>query len=205
MITKDRLDSMLRLQDKLNCVVNPDWRNAGYPWHRAIMVEAIELLDHVGWKWWKKQEPNLPQARIELVDIWHFALSMMLLENEPVETTYNRLADFAKRKGLGVPLHETIDALVETAATEQFAPRVFMDLMAHLGMSWDELYRTYVAKNVLNVFRQDNGYKVGTYIKTWGSVEDNDVLHELMTLNPDASAEELLLQLGRIYDKVKAL
>ena len=205
MITQDQLDSMLRLQDKLNCVVNPDWRSAGYPWHRAVMVEAVELLDHVGWKWWKKQEPDLPQARIELVDIWHFALSIMLLDNEPVEATYRRMIKAANFKAANQDLRSKIDGLVEIAACGRFDTGVFMGLMDDLGMTWDDLYRTYVAKNVLNVFRQDNGYKAGTYVKTWGGVEDNVVLHELTVLNPEASAEELLLQLGNIYNKVKAL
>jgi hypothetical protein len=47
-------------------------------------------------------------------------------------------------------------------------------------MDWNELYCQYVGKNVLNFFRQDNGYKAGTYRKLWGGREDNEHLVEIM-------------------------
>lgn len=78
MIAEDKLIAMLTMQGNLNATVNPDWLKAGYPWHRAMMVEGVEALEHYGWKWWKRQEPDLVQARIELVDIWHFIMSMTL-------------------------------------------------------------------------------------------------------------------------------
>lgn len=32
-------------------------------------TECAELMDHIGWKWWKKQEIDIEQAQIELIDI----------------------------------------------------------------------------------------------------------------------------------------
>jgi hypothetical protein len=50
------------------------------------------------------------------------------------------------------------------------------------------LYSAYVGKNVLNFFRQDNGYKDGTYTKNWQGREDNEHLVELVAgLDKDAS------------------
>ena len=49
-----------------------------------------------------------------------------------------------------------------------------------IGRGFDDLYRTYVGKNVLNVFRQDHGYKSGEYVKIWAGREDNEVLTDLM-------------------------
>jgi hypothetical protein len=51
--------------------------------------------------------------------------------------------------------------------------------MVALPMSFDELYRTYVGKNVLNTFRLAHGYKTGGYRKLWAGREDNDHLVEL--------------------------
>jgi hypothetical protein len=48
-------------------------------------------------------------------------------------------------------------------------------------MDFDQLYRIYVGKNVLNFFRQDHGYKDGSYIKVWDGREDNEHLAELLT------------------------
>jgi dimeric dUTPase (all-alpha-NTP-PPase superfamily) len=74
-ITETQLLSMLELQDGMNSKVNLDWVAANNNWHRAIQVEGVEAIEHHGWKWWKKQECDLAQLRMELVDIWHFILS----------------------------------------------------------------------------------------------------------------------------------
>ena len=56
----------------------------------------------------------------------------------------------------------------------------FANIMALIDMDFDQLYRTYVGKNVLNFFRQDHGYKDGSYIKTWHGREDNEHLVEVL-------------------------
>ena len=56
----------------------------------------------------------------------------------------------------------------------------FANIMALLEMDFDQLYRMYVGKNVLNFFRQDHGYKDGSYIKVWNDREDNEHLAELL-------------------------
>lgn len=49
--------------------------------------------------------------------------------------------------------------------------------------------RYYFGKNVLNKFRQDNGYKEGTYNKIWNGKEDNvamlEIVHQLDVINFD--------------------
>ena len=80
MLTAQQLATMLSLQDKMNAKVNPDWLNAGYGYLRAAMVESVEAIEHHGWKWWKAQQKDLPQLQMELVDIWHFALSACIIE-----------------------------------------------------------------------------------------------------------------------------
>ena len=60
---------MLELQDAMNSKVNADWRSAGNEWYRAIWMEAGEMLEHYGWKWWKHQEPDTMQVKLEIVDI----------------------------------------------------------------------------------------------------------------------------------------
>ncbi|VVM18067.1 Dimeric dUTPase (EC [uncultured Gammaproteobacteria bacterium] len=52
-------------------------------------------------------------------------------------------------------------------------------------MNVSELYKRYLVKNQLNTFRQDHGYKDGTYIKLWGGVEDNVVAFKIMEDYPN--------------------
>jgi hypothetical protein len=68
--------------------------------------------------------------------------------------------------------------------------------MRDCQMNWEELFRQYVGKNVLNFFRQDHGYKEGTYRKTWNEREDNEHLVDVLeTLDPHAhDYQELIYQ-----------
>ena len=205
MLTKTQLTTMLALQDRLNCVINPDWRKANYPWHRAIMVEAVEALDHYGWKWWKKQEPDLAQARIELVDIWHFVLSMRL-ENCAGDVGWTAESlDYAFTQGGGRANHSVaakLEFLAGAAAGGRIDTEAFVGLMKDFELSWDELYTTYIAKNVLNMFRQDHGYQAGSYRKDWCGMEDNEVMHQLITTKLDATPEQLYAKLEQVYANV---
>src|SRR5688572_7059193 len=81
MLTRVQAETMLTLQGQMNARVNPDWINAAYPYLRAVVVEGAEAMEHRGWKWWKKQQPDIEQLQMELVDIWHFTLSHILLEH----------------------------------------------------------------------------------------------------------------------------
>ena len=66
---------------------------------------------------------------------------------------------------------------------------LFASIMLDCQLDWTELFRQYVGKNVLNMFRQDKGYKEGTYIKVWNDREDNeylvDIIHSLDPASQD--------------------
>ena len=84
-------------------------------------------------------------------------------------------------------LLEKLELLIGLAAAKRTSIGLFSALLVDCKMSWLDLYQQYVSKNVLNFFRQDNGYKQGTYRKVWDGREDNEHLVELMA-NLDASA-----------------
>ena len=180
---KQKLITMLELQDAMNSKVNADWRNTGNEWYRAIWIEASEMLEHYGWKWWKKQDPDMMQAKLEVVDIVHFALSICL--EQEVNSELENIAA-AIEVGFENPektdeVRTTIELLAKETLINQGAHfSIIAGVMTHLGMSFDELYRIYVGKNVLNMFRQDNGYKEGTYRKLWAGREDNEYLADIM-------------------------
>ena len=44
---------------------------------RAMQQELAELVDSVPWKWWARyQELDLQNARVEVVDLFHFLISL---------------------------------------------------------------------------------------------------------------------------------
>src|SRR5690606_8180144 len=89
-----QITTMMEMQDAMNSKVNPDWKNAGNDWCRAIWIECAEMADHYGWKWWKKQTPDTAQVHMELVDIFHFGLSKLILDRESAGNIFVRLVDF---------------------------------------------------------------------------------------------------------------
>jgi dimeric dUTPase (all-alpha-NTP-PPase superfamily) len=187
---KQKILAMLELQDAMNSRINSDWRSAGNEWYRAIWIECAEMLDHYGWKWWKHQQPDMPQVILEVVDIWHFMLSD-LLENE---TDPQQLA-----ARIEVQFTQAGDLLELPMAIEQLAQRTlehksadvpaFVALLQAVSLAPDDLYRQYIGKNVLNFFRQDHGYRDGSYIKLWNGREDNEYLvQSIAELDSDSSS-----------------
>lgn len=47
--------------------------------HLALSQELAEFRDSVPWKWWKAQEADLQNAKVEVVDMMHFLISMAQL------------------------------------------------------------------------------------------------------------------------------
>ena len=187
---KNQLLTMLQMQDAMNTRVHPQWRDQGFPWYRAIWTECAELMDHYGWKWWKKQAPDMAQVKLELVDIWHFGLSILLLSGDPEDALADTVAHRLQASAQDGEFREHLEAFtLQTLKTQSFDPGLFAELLAAAQMTFEELYTAYVGKNVLNFFRQDHGYQDGSYRKIWGGREDNEHLveavAELDTDSPD--------------------
>lgn len=204
---------MLNLQDGMNSKVNPDWVSARNNWYRAIQVEGVEAIEHHGWKWWKKQECDMAQLRMELVDIWHFILSAEIQRQHGniVQAKREMIAELNARNSLlkfdgqaydtaQLALLEMLDLLVGLAAAGRTSLALFDALLRACGMDWVSLFKQYVGKNVLNVFRQDHGYKAGTYIKIWDGREDNEHLVEVLEM-VDLNAADVR---DMLYQSLKA-
>lgn len=111
----DKLTEIFALQEKLNERIGvsldglTDEKKAEWVlnYSRAMQQELAELIDSVPWKWWAKyQEFDEQNARVEVVDLFHFLIS---------------------------------------AAQA-------------LGMTADDVYNAYLAKNKVNHARQESGY-----------------------------------------------
>jgi dimeric dUTPase (all-alpha-NTP-PPase superfamily) len=174
--------TMLSLQDRMNTKVHPEWMTQSFAWYRAAWIECAELMDHFGYKWWKKQQADIAQVQMEVVDIWHFGMSALF----HADSTADGLADdivkqLKDHQSSGLDVLAATEALAEyTLRTKGFSVPLFWDLMTAAELSFDDLYKQYVGKNVLNFFRQDHGYKDGSYIKIWSGEEDNVHLVEIL-------------------------
>jgi hypothetical protein len=137
---------------------------------------------------------------MELVDIWHFVLSYYTERFGPdaasmLQNDIDHKSNYWNER----PIRLNFDKLISEAAMGGVHIPAFMGLMHQCDLSWDEMHRQYIGKNVLNMFRQANGYKTGTYVKDWSGREDNEVLIELMNEHPTATPEALMSQLSIAY------
>lgn len=199
MINFKQIPSMLSLQNTMNKTVNADWSTHDWDWFRASMLEGAEAVEHHGWKWWKAQNKDIPQLQMEIVDIWHFYLSQFLKTthtNEEqaailIEEHYNEfnnkpvVFDGKEYDLTTLTVLQKLDLLIGLSAAKRLHVPLLIDLVYDSGMNWDLFFEQYVKKNILNIFRQKNGYKQGTYHKEWFNQEDNVFLiEEAAKLNP---------------------
>ena len=176
----EQLLAMAEMQERHNQLVHAQWADQGHEYYRAVWVECAELLDHFGWKWWKRSSRDLDQVKLEIVDIWHFGLSELLRDRQVNRRLATRLT-----AALALPNKGDFRLAVEGLAlasltTRRFDLDAFAAVMRSLPLGFEELYRLYIGKNVLNAFRQTHGYKAGTYRKTWQGREDNEHLVEIV-------------------------
>ncbi len=173
---------MAGMQEAHNEHVHPEWKTQGYEYYRAIWVECAELLDHYGWKWWKQQQPDIDQVKLEIVDIWHFALSDLIRAGTLSDDLAVQLAfEPVSAEGDPAAFRLAVEKLAEVTLMERaFHLAPFIEVMRALPMGYQELFSMYVGKNVLNNFRQDHGYKTGEYQKLWSGREDNEHLVEVL-------------------------
>lgn len=204
MTIQDKLIEMLTMQDALNQMLHAKWKDQPWDMSQAIIAECGELLDELGFKWWKHHQPNYDNVRLELVDIWHFVLNTHLVdrtENEMVLDLQDAIehshtfGDFDDKEAC-VKLREW---LAIGLAESTWRTDLFLALCLNYGVTFNELYWLYMIKNTLNMFRWNNGYREGNYQKDWNGKEDNQVLMEIYEANKELPFKELYKKLEWHY------
>lgn len=223
----DKILLMLQLQAQLNDSTNGDEWVKGVTkngktinWKRCIYMECAEIIDSFSWKHWKSihQEPDWENLQIEVVDVWHFIMSLAI-ENysqtmkgqiEDLAIDISNLESFEKIQSHNTHFDSqnhiiaTVeDIMLQSLIKENFnleeLLKDFFELVCMSGLDLEALYRLYVGKNILNQFRQDNGYKEGTYIKVWDGKEDNVVMKRIWEENGDIKPEQLYKEMSKLY------
>jgi len=224
---KEKMVEMFKLQEKLNDDTNgANWREGVTKqgkvinWKRCIVMESAELIDSFCWKHWKNITCgiDLENIKIEMVDIWHFVMSY-ILRFKSSEDAAEFVFSVMRKSNIKIPKEwsnadnsrideflepfETLMALAliktDDEAYQEELVGQFWECVDAVGMSFDEVYKLYICKNALNQFRQQHGYKEGTYKKIWNGKEDNVVMQEILNSDSDVSYEKLLGLLEDIY------
>ncbi len=196
---------MVELQHQFNKQVAEDYLDKNFNWNSAIIAESGELLDSLGYKWWKKQESDMENVKVEAIDLLHFVISEEIQRHhrnfDKSERTSDKFVvsrtiqifekDFAEDNIL---IYKDFKELIDLLNYHRYSRLFIMKkIFEELNMGNEDVYIAYITKNCLNKFRQDNGYKDGSYIKNWNGKEDNVVAFEIA--NEWGADEELFEQL----------
>ncbi|HHC11172.1 MAG TPA: dUTPase [Campylobacterales bacterium] len=222
----NRVLQMLELQQQLNDSTNGlNWENGitkngkQINWRRCIYLESAELVESYPWKHWKNIDASADyeNVKIEIVDIWHFVMSEALriykIENlgsiDDIASMITHLPEFnhfsQDDKGEILDNYaqiELVEDMIKTLFCQNDIDALiisFLTMSSKLNLKLSELYQLYIGKNILNKFRQDYGYKEGTYIKVWNGLEDNLVMQNILNENIDISPDNLYRKLQESY------
>ncbi|OQX49924.1 MAG: dUTPase, partial [Epsilonproteobacteria bacterium 4484_20] len=186
----NKILQMLELQQQLNDATNGEGWEKGMTkngkridWKRCTYLECAELIESYPWKHWKNidAQPDYENIKIEAVDIWHFIMSQGLedykmqglgsigdladaicnLENYPI--FLEEITPTSRNYYEQIEVVENLMRVLFCNEPTSKLMEAFIDVAVQSGLNLDALYKLYVGKNILNQFRQDHGYKEGSY------------------------------------------
>jgi len=219
----NKITQMLKLQQQLNDETNGLGWEEGHTkngkiidWRRCSYLECAELIDSYPWKHWKNIDasPDYDNIKIEAVDIWHFIMSQALQEYKQnslgdIEQLALAIESLDNYHSFTQPLQATERTYYEQIEVVENLMRIlfskepielllasFIEVAMQSGLNRESLYQLYIGKNILNKFRQDHGYKDGSYIKIWQGEEDNVVMQRILSHTSNITPQ-------RLYDRLK--
>lgn len=224
----NKILQMLQLQQQLNDSTNGLGWEKGMTkngkiidWKRCTYLECAELIESYPWKHWKNidAQPDYANIKIEAVDIWHFIMSQGLedykeknlgniedlaqsiqnLKNYPDFTA--DITSISKDNYAQIEIVEVLMKRLFCDDSTEALMEAFIDIAVQSGLNLDTLYKLYVGKNILNRFRQDHGYKEGTYIKIWYGEEDNVTMQNILDKEENITPDALYRALEEVYPK----
>lgn len=163
-LTKSELQECIDGQNKLNeHYSGVDWKTKipAYKFRAAFYAEMGEFLESytTDWKWWKPPVEDMQNARIEVVDLFHFALSILMIESG--FQIKDGIVSLLKTK------EEYMERIIKNTSFQNIESfmTLFYDLTSYTDMSKEQFLDLYRQKMKLNEERVNKGYKEGKYNK----------------------------------------
>lgn len=97
------LEAVFKQQKELNQRINPSLyedikkdpelrRKWFLNFECALKQESAEAIDSLNWKWWKKDEDDWDNVKVELVDMLHFWVSMCTMADMDAKEVFELYA-----------------------------------------------------------------------------------------------------------------
>jgi dimeric dUTPase (all-alpha-NTP-PPase superfamily) len=119
----DKLDKIFDMQAELTARIGVSYKNLDEQekikwilnYSRAMQQEVAELIDSVPWKWWAKyQKFDEQNARVEVIDMFHFLVSIaqvLGMTSEDFFEAYRKKNDVNhKRQDSGYSIKDKADS-----------------------------------------------------------------------------------------------
>jgi len=190
----EKMLEIVNAQNALNEKINKDWiklaQTGEWDYQMAAVMELAEFNKSVWVPWWSKMEIDWDNGRIEIVDALHFMVSVAIADahTDDIESTLLNVAGEIAQACLDADdepeVIEAVDVLdhakmcmsyvlEEGSSTYERFSSLF-DVCSAMHFKFEHLYGLYIGKSELNAFRQDKGYKAGTYKKIWHTANGVD-------------------------------
>ncbi len=150
------------------------WITSDFNYGLAALEELGEATKELGYHWWKKSEFNKQKFYSELVDVFHFALSIAIqdrhyasakdeYDSEYIKNYFLKDRNFRDEfNSIKLPIDKSIELLCQNLFNYGVLHYLFSVCLS-AGLSIDNLCIMYIGKNALNQFRLNNGYSEGNY------------------------------------------
>lgn len=199
------------------------------------MCEAMDSLPWKHWKG-LNAKADIENFKVEIVDAWHFLMSAIILKSYSIHsdktpaillateymdkseytiTTGQELTKIMYQKDNKESGIEDLyrlsrnTVIMETTLNNMIImfKAIMVVLSDKFNFGYTELYKLYIGKNALNIVRQKNGYKEGTYMKIWDGEEDNVSMQKVIASIPVDEFDFVTIKemLTAIYNGYKAI
>ena len=95
---QDIFDKQIELNKRINLALyedikDPEIRKKWFlNFELALRQESAEAVDSLNWKWWKKDEEDWDNIKVELVDMLHFWVSMCTIADMNAQDVFELYA-----------------------------------------------------------------------------------------------------------------
>lgn len=176
-LTHDQIEKMFDAQYRFNCMVIPEYNNIPNwdnvlkaTWTRkqktAFLVERVELLDSVNWKWWMKPSvEDIQNAQVEVIDMLHFLISLyqinysnpieqFIVDTEEVNTEDNFVKD--NSEDLSEDVYSKFLDMINSSCYMglKYIAREWCALCQDYNLVSQDLFNKYFQKMQVNIDRQ---------------------------------------------------
>jgi hypothetical protein len=215
MLTKTQIALLFTVERRLDPEAQPGWVSAEWNNHRAAILACSVMMEQNDWLVLPLSGAHKESLLLKLADVWHFYVLQFLEDaGGDVEAAQFALAaafarpyepvqfDFREYDVEKMDLLGKIKLMIGLAASNRVSVPLFSCVLADAQIEWVALYKAFVGRSVLDVFRRDHGYRKGRYVKVWNAQSDEvhlSALQDKIDFAGDAYFDEIYRGLEALY------